>query len=149
MRRIIINNMKILKNHPYLYTICSSAILIILCIWIVISLSSKKEKYFEGYIVWGRESIYFVNDIEIYKDNTFKYFGKPILVTNNFLTNQLYEKAYQLRNSDDIRIVKAKFKGYYKDNIKDVPVSPISFDSRVTITNVESSSAFFDDKYFK
>lgn len=118
-------------------------LVIIIALLVLLSIKLKKpgEQTFNGFIIWGRESVYFVEDINI-EDNKINTVGEATWIKESNFTDELYDKAKQVsqisqnNTPDDIRIIQTKFNGLLYQNSKEVPVSPMNFSSALEITKI-------------
>jgi len=115
--------------------------LLVIIIWYF--MSSKEQQRFDGYIVWQRESVVFVEGVTFPEGATYNLVGKPIWVVQNDILGQLYDHAVKLDDSehpDSPRAIKASLYGVLDKN-GDVGVGFDKSTMSLTITKIINYSA--------
>ena len=113
-------------------------------ITVIISLRLRPiEKEFNGYILWLREAIVFTNNVKLKEGENFPMLGNLTWVEENDTVNSLYGKAQTLIEAEydfeDIRVIKVKFKGLYKEGGRYGHLGKYS--STITVTDILSYSS--------
>lgn len=100
------------------------------------------EKEFNGYILWLREAVVFTDTVQLNEDENFPILGDLTWVEQDDIIGSLYNKARTLieaeHDLDDIRIIKVRFRGLYKEGGRYGHLGKYS--SSVTITDIVSYS---------
>lgn len=105
------------------------------------------EKEFDGYILWLREAVVFTDSVQFNEGKNFPILGNLTWVEQDDTVGSLYNKARTLikteHDLDDIRIIKIRFRGLYKEGGRYGHLGKYS--SFVTITNIISYSNIIEN----
>lgn len=102
-----------------IFTSLAVVVLIASIVFVIRALRPKTSETFDGYIVWGRESVVFVEHVEIRGDEI-RFKGDRIWVEQSSIPETLYTNALVVGPSgyDDLRVIKVNFVGRKEEGAK-------------------------------
>lgn len=102
-------------RNKTLIVIISSLVLVLILTGVIILLRRfmlQKGEIFDGYIVWGRESVVFTTNLQIQSNNRVHFLGPKVWVDQNELVQGVYNNALVLTDGPEgSMVLKIKFIG--------------------------------------